>query len=398
MFTRPTTATRPVARLLLCAMSLGLAVGCGGTAGTSDPMKLVPVDSRVLVYINVVRLRQTQFKDRLLALRDRSESLKKKWNTMVQKSGLDPLRDIDTIVVAMPYHGEAKGEAGGEAAFIAIGRFNQPGIVAWFKEAAGQGFKETKHGNRTIYSNAGGNYLSFVNSTTGVVGDQNQVKKILDLADHKGQSAAQSPKLVELKNRVTGNQTAWGVVAVPEEVTKRAKDSDSPLKAVTAIVASVDFAAGMEIDFRGDCADENEAKTLTDKFNNLVKELLESPMFGSLGFGGFVSELKGTQEGKVFHVRGNLPQAKLDDLIKKVEEAFKAKLGDLPRIKLPSTEEGGPKIDDKAPASEPSTDTKDEGKGDEPKAGSSDDGLPSLKLNMPGGGSKAKRRPSLLGQ
>jgi hypothetical protein len=396
--TRSTTAARPLARLLLCALSLGVAVGCGGKAGISDPMKLAPADSRLLVQVNVARLRQTQFKDRLLALRDRSEGLKKKWDKLVQKSGLDPMRDIDTVMLAMPYQGEAKGESG-EAAIVVMGRFNQPAIIGWFKEAAGQAYKETKHGNRTIHSNANGNYMSFINSTTGVVGDLNQVKKILDLADGKGQSAAQTPKLVELKNRVTGNQTAWGVVSVPEEVSKRAKDSDSPFKAVVAIVASVDFAAGMELDFRADCSDDNEAKSLTDKFNNLVKELLESPMFGSLGLGGIVSELKGTQEGKVFRVRGNLPQQKVEDLIKKVEEAFKAKLGELPRIKLPSTTEGGPKIDDdKAPASGPTTDTKDEGKGDETKAAPGGDDLPSLKLNMPGGGAKGKRRPSLLGQ
>jgi len=394
--TRPTTAARQVARLLLCALSLGFAVGCGGKAGISDPMKLVPADSRMVVNINMSRLRQTQFKDRLLALRDRSESLKKKWETLVQKSGMDPVRDIDTIVVTMPYQGEREG---GEAALIAMGRFNQPALVAWFKDQAGKDYKQTQHGNRAIHSNAAGNHLAFINSTTGVAGDLNQVKKILDLADGKGQSAAQTPKLVELKSKVTGNQTAWGVVSVPDEVLKRAKDSDSPFKAVTAIVATVDFAAGMEVDFRAECADDNEAKSLTDKFNNVVKELLESPMFGSLGFGGIVSELKGAQEGKVFRVRANLPQQKLDDLIKKVEEAFKAKLGELPKIKLPSTAEGGPKLDDdtKPPASLPA-DTKDEGKGDEAKAAPDGDGMPSLKLNMPGGGTKAKRRPSLLGQ
>jgi hypothetical protein len=393
--TRPTTAARQSARLLLCVLGLGLAVGCGGKAGISDPMKLVPTDSRLVVQVNMARLRQTQFKDRLLALRDRSEGLKKKWETLVQKSGLDPVRDVDTVVLAMPYTGQKEG---GEAAIIAMGRFNQQAIIGWFKDQAGKDYKTAQHGSRTIHSNAGGNHLAFINSTTGVAGDLNQVKKILDLADGKGQSAAQNPKLVELKSRVTGNQTAWGVVAVPDEVLKRAKDSDSPLKAVTAIIATVDFAAGMEVDFRAECADDNEAKSLTDKFNNVVKELLESPMFGSLGLGGIVSELKGAQEGKVFRVRANLPQQKLDDLIKKVEEAFKAKLGELPKIKLPSTAEGGPKLDDdQQPASQPA-DTKDEAKGDGTKAAPDGDGMPSLKLNMPGGGTKAKRRPSLLGQ
>jgi hypothetical protein len=390
-------------RILLCAVGAILATGCGGKAGVSDPMKLAPADSRLLVQINVSRLRQTQFKDRLLQLRDRSASLKKKWDGMVQKSGLDPLRDIDTVLVAMPYQSDqAKGAMSGEAAVILLGRFNQPAIVAWYKEQAGQGFKESKHGNRSVYANAAGQNLAFVNSTTAVVGDLPQVKKILDLADGKGQSARQTQKLVELTNRVRGNQVVWGVVSVPEEVSKRAKDADSPFKAVSAIVATIDFAAGMELDFRADCTDENEAKSLTDKFNNLVKELLESPMFGSLGFGGIISELKGSQEGKVFHVVGNLPQQKLEDLIKKVEEAFKSKLGDLPRIKLPSTEEGGPKLDDnpasdKAPG-DPTTDDKASDKDDDSKAKPGEgDELPSLKLNLPGGG-KAKRRPSLLGQ
>lgn len=396
MLSRPTNAARSVARLLICVLGVGLGAGCGGKAGASDPMTLVPVETRVLVHVNVARLRQTQLKDRLLQLRDRSEGMKKKWDTMVQKSGLDPMRDIDTLVVALPYTDQAKAEPAGEAGVVLFGRFNQPSIINWFKEAYGKDVKETKHGNRTIYGKDS-THIAFINSTSGVVGDLPQVKKILDLADGKGQSARQSPQLVELSNRIRGNQVAWGVVAVPPEVQKRAKESDSPLKAVINMVVGLDFAAGMELDFRAECTDENEAKTLTDKFNNLLKEMLESPMLGSLGFGGMISELKGAQEGKLFRVRGNLPQAKLDELIKKIEEAVKAKLQDMPRFKLPSAAEGGPKIDDQAPASAPSSESKDDGKGDEAKAGSSDD-LPSLKLNMPGGATKGKRRPSLLGQ
>ena len=128
-----TVARAPWRGFLLCAVSVVLAGGCGSKAGVSDPMKLVPADSRLLVQINVSRLRQTQFKDRLLQLRDRSANLKKKWEGMVQKSGLDPLRDIDTVMLAMPYQGE---QAGGEAAVVVLGRFNQPAIVAWFKEQA----------------------------------------------------------------------------------------------------------------------------------------------------------------------------------------------------------------------------------------------------------------------
>jgi hypothetical protein len=400
---RATAARAPWRRLLLCAATIVLAGGCGSKAGTSDPMKLVPGDSRVLVQINVARLRQTQFKDRLFQLRDRSASLKKKWDGLVQKSGLDPLRDIDTVLLALPFQKQESSEA----ALVAIGRFNQPALVAWFKEQAGQGATETKHGTRTIYSDAGGHHVSFINSTTAVVGDLTQVKKILDLADGKGQSARQSPTLVELSNRARGNQVIWGVVSLPEAVRQRARETDSPFKAVSTMVATIDFAAGLELDFRADCSDENEARSLTDKFNNVIKELLESPMFGSLGFSGLVSELKGSHEGKVFRVRGSLPQQQLDDLIKKVEDAFRSKLGDLPLFKLPATEEGAPKIDDGRPVPDmaapglPTDDEASEGKGDEPKAGPGTEGggLPSLRLTPPGGTTtKAKRRPSLLEQ
>jgi hypothetical protein len=384
-------------RLLLCAVSVALLGGCGSKAGAGDPLKLVPGDSRVLLKLDVARLRQTQFKDRLLQLVERNEGAKKKLQTLVQKSGFDPVRDLDSVLLALPYGGE---KATGEGAAVLFGRFNQPALVAWFKEQAGQGYKEQKHGNRTIHSMGQDPHLCFINSTTAVAGDLALVKRILDLADGKGQSARQTPALVELTNRVPGNQVAWGVVSVPDDVKKRAQESDSPFKAVINIVLTLDFAAGLALDFRAECSDENEAKTLTDKFNNLVKELLESPMFGSLGLGAVVSALKGAQEGKTFRVRGNLPQQQLDDLIKKIEEAFKSRLegGGMPRIKLPTQTEGGPKLDDTAPASNKAGDDKGtEGKSDETKASSGDEGVPSLKLNMPGG-TKGKRRPSLLGQ
>jgi len=165
------------------------------------------------------------------------------------------------------------------------------------------------------------------------------------------------------------------------------------VKGVATMVATVDFAAGMDIDFRADCDNEAEAKSLTDKFNNLVQELQQSALLGGLGFGGMLSQVKGNQEGAVFHAHGSLQQQQLDDLMKKIEAAFKSKLGSggMPRLQLPSAGQGGPATsgeDDKGAA-----------KGGDAKAGPSGGDLPQLKLQLsPPGAAREQHRPSLLGK
>jgi hypothetical protein len=371
--------------VFLCALLLSLASGCKSkTAAAVDPLTLTPGESRMIVQVDVARLRQTQFKDRILQIINRSESFKKRWDMLSQKAGLDPMRDLDKITVAMPYQGD---QGGSDAGAILYGRFKEPTFLAWFKGEAGGRDKETKYGNRFIYSDADGTYhLTFLKPTTLVIGSLRWVKQVLDLADGKGTSARATPALVSLVNRVKGNQVVWAVVTVPEQARTRAKEADSALKAVGSMVATIDFAAGMEIDFLADCDTDTDARILTDKFNSTVKELKESPFLAGLGFGTIMAQFKGSQEAKVFHAHGTMQQQQLDDLTKKLEEAFKAKMaeGGLPRIKLPTPEAGGPSS---APSSEGS------------KAGQGSTELPQLKLKLsPPGGAREKRRPSLLGK
>ncbi|HEY3356667.1 MAG TPA: hypothetical protein VGQ83_25680 [Polyangia bacterium] len=378
--------------LLLVAVAV---TGCGSKGGAGgDPLKYLPAEASMVVDINLGRLRQTQFKDRLLQLRDRSESLKKSYNDLAQKAGLDLLRDVDSLAIGLPYQ-----PASSDMALVAIGRFNQDSIITWFKTREGAKIKDEKHGKHTVYLDEDRNYyLSFLSSTTLLVGSKDWIHKMLDLADGKGQAVRSRADMADLFARVKPNQVVWLAARFPEDLRKKAKEADSAFKGVTGVIATVDFAAGMELDFRADTEADADASRLTEKFNNLVKEMRESPWLGALALTPMLQDVKGAQEGKVFHARAALPQQQLDELIKKIEEIVKQKLGDMPRLQLPGPEQGGPSggepssLPAKPGASAPAP---AEG---EPKAapGGGTPELPQLKLSPPGG-AKEKRRPGLLG-
>jgi hypothetical protein len=387
-------STRAVLRRTALLAGLALlsvvtaASGCGGKgAGGGDPLKLLPTDSSMVIEVNVARLRQTQFKDRLLQLRDRSETLKKGWDNLVQKSGLDPMRDIDHIALGLPYQPQSS-----DMGVVIIGRFNQNGIVTWFKGREGAKVKEEKRGQYTVYFDEEKNYyLTFPSSTVLMLGSKDWIGKMLELADGKGQSVRTRPDMADLINRRKPNQVVWLVARFPKELMQRAKESDSAFKGVTGLIADVDFAAGMELQFQAETEADADAARLTEKFNSMVKELRESPLVGALALAPMLNDVKGTQQGKVFTARATLPQQPLDDLIKKVEDLVKQKMNEMPRFQFPSPAEGGPQV----PSSQP--EKPDPSGAAEPKTPPPGVGeMPKLQLTPPGA-TKEKRRPGLLG-
>jgi len=363
--------------------------GCGSKAKEQgEPLALMPGDARLLGRVDVARLRQTQLKDKLLALRDRHEELRARWQGMAEKTGFDPLRDLDTVLFAlMPRANPEQGEDE-QVVAVAVGRFNQPAITSWFKDRTKGAATEKPHGKRVIVHDDSA-AMAFVDSRTLVFGDLPSVERVLDLADGKGKSLSQSPMLLELTKRVKPNQVVSVVLTIPEEVRKRAEES--PLKSLTSMIISLDFAAGMDLDFQGDCPDEKESKSLAERFNGTIKELLESPLFGSLGMGALIAGLKAHNEGKVLVVRGNVPPQQLDSIIRRIEELARGKLAEMPRLPLTTASAGG--LGGVA-ASMPASQSTQSNKGLEPDKG---EGFPSLRLVPPGEGTK-KKRPSLLGQ
>jgi hypothetical protein len=374
--------------LLLCA------TGCGGRSPSGgEPLKYLPGDASMVLTVNVARLRQTQFKDRLLALRDRSEPLRKAWESLAQKAGLDPLRDVDAVVAGLPYQPSSS-----ELGVVIVGRFNQAGVLSWFKGREGAKVREEKHGTRTFYADDDHNYyVSFVDSKTLFFASKDWIRKMLDLADGKGQAVRSKPEMTDLLNRARGNQVVSLVARFPEELRQRAKESGSSFSGVNAIVGTIDFAAGMELDFRADAETAKEASQLTDKFNEAMRELRDSPMLGALALTPLLKDVTAAAEGKVFHLRATLPQQQLDDLIKKVEELIKSRMGDLPQLRVPGPEPdalGGPGTKEPGAPKEPSGAKEPGGAAEEPKAAPEGD-LPQLKLAPPGA-KREKRRPGLL--
>ena len=121
--------------LLLCGVLALSATACKSTSGSGaakEDLALVPKETGIILMANVARMRNTAMWRKVLDIRDNDPKAKKDTDEFIQKCGLDPFTQIDSLFVAFPQAG------GGDKEFAAIlrGKFNEAKLVECARDQA----------------------------------------------------------------------------------------------------------------------------------------------------------------------------------------------------------------------------------------------------------------------
>jgi hypothetical protein len=266
---------------------------------------------------------------KLLDLRDSDPSSKKEYDEFVQKCGLDPFKQIDSVFMAFPQQNGATKEF----AAILRGSFNEQKLVSCAKEQAqkdGSDVAVSEYNGKKLYTDTkkGEAFAAFLDGKTVVIGGKEWIKRVIDLQGKKepGGSAKDNEALMSLVKRARTNDALWGAGLVPQAARDALKGDPHLAAAATMkdVFGSVDFASGVAADINVDNATENDAKELAAKATAQLLEVKKSPQLMMMGMSGFLDGIKVDSKGATFHVGVNLNQQQVDDLISRIKGLLKS--------------------------------------------------------------------------
>jgi hypothetical protein len=304
-----------------------LAPACKKTSGTGaakEDLLLVPKDSQTLLMANITRMRSTAVWRKIEDIRDHDDASKKDYQDFVQKCGLDPLKQVDSVFVAVPQvSSETK-----EFAAILRGTFNEQKLVQCAQDQTkkeGGELVTTEYAGRKLYNDSKqpSVLVTFLDGKTIVVGGSAWIKKVIDLQSGKpGEaSAKQNEGLAALMKRAKTSDAIWGAGIVPQ-TTRDSFKSDPNLSAMATmkdVFGSIDFASGFAMDLNIDTATDNDAKELVTKVNVQLAETRKNPQVMLMGLSTVLDGVKTEAKGPTFHLTVSYNQQQVDDLVNRIK-------------------------------------------------------------------------------
>jgi hypothetical protein len=310
--------------LVLVGTSGCSSCGAGGAGGAKEDLQLVPKETDILLSANLKRMRNTAMWRKLLDTRDESASAKKDMDEFVQKCGLDPFAHIDSAFAAFP-HSSPSGEK--EFAVILRGTFNEAKLVECARDQAkkdGNELAESEYGGKKLYTSTKSGqqaFATFLDPKTIALGGKEWIKKVVDLAAGKGESAKANEQLTGLIKRTKTADGLWGVGTVPQETRDKLKNDPSLSSAASMkdVFGSVDFAAGLAADLNVDTGADADAQEMVKKITDQITEARKNAQVMMMGLGTFLDGVKVEAKGPTFHATITLNQQQVDDLFNRAK-------------------------------------------------------------------------------
>lgn len=323
--------------LVFCGLVALSTTACKKTSGTGaakDDLALVPKETNIILMANVSRMRNTEMWRKMIDVRDSDAQSKKEYEDFVQRCQLDPFKQIDSVFLAFPQTAEtAPGQPTDQKEFAAIlrGTFNEQKLVECAKEQAkkdGRDLTAIDYNGKKLYTDTqkGEAYGTFLDNKTAVIGGKEWVKKVVDLAAGKGESAKKNTDLEALMKRVKTNEALWGAGLVPQSTRDQFKNDPrlSSASSMKDIFGSVDFASGVSAEINVDTGSEADAKDLAAKATSQLADVRKSPQFMMMGLAQYLDGIKIESKGPTFRVALSYNQQQVDDLINRVKGLLKS--------------------------------------------------------------------------
>src|SRR5215831_15138854 len=245
-----------VNRINLVVALLAATAGCK-RGGGADSMALVPKESTIVFSVNFDRLHGSktwaQVKD---AVND--PSTKKDYDEFVQKTGLDPLTQVNGLT------GGFSRPAGAKPTFAVVikGKFDKKKIIDYARGKAKEegktgDLKTEQYGGKTVYGENDDAAVAFLDGSTIVVGGRDWVHKVIDVAAGKAESVKKNDSVQALVSKAHTDQAMWAVGEVP------AGEGSLPTGGeIKAIAVSIDLQDGLKAELNGQAPSPNDAQKI----------------------------------------------------------------------------------------------------------------------------------------
>ena len=324
----------PLPLLIVVAVGLAASASCRGgcrrskeadvVAAVKGRLALFPIAARVVVSIEVARLRDSPAAAKLSTLASESQADKDTLASFQRRTGLDPVKQISSLTIAFP----EEARAGGEFGVVLRGDlFDETKLVAYARDElqkSGDDLVATKRGRFTLWSSRRDPAVSgfFIDKQTFVLGGGSWGQRMAELADtaRPGDSAATNLDLVHLVERAAASHAIWGAALVPEE-TRRTLAADPQLgeaASISTLYGGIDLGKGLEAELKADVATAAGAKSLASKVTESLRDAKRNPQVLMLGLGPYLDGLSAKSADSTFELHVSLSDTAVDDLVGRI--------------------------------------------------------------------------------
>jgi hypothetical protein len=324
----------PVVLVVVAALAFASCRGaCGRADRAAGPLEgrlaLLPIDTRSVVALDFDQIRRAPFAAKLSTLAASSPEDEKRLAAFSKRTGLDPVRQIDSIVVGFPEEARLHGEMG---VVVRAERFDESRLVAYVRDTLqkdGDDLVTKLHGRRTLWATRKDPSLAgfFLDGRTLVIGGGGWAERMADLADGApaSGSAETNLELVELCSRAAAGHSIWAGAIVPVELRRQLQQDPrfESAASVTRMSLGINLGTGLEVAFTADLADPSEAKVLVAKVSETVQGAKRDPRVLMLGLGPELDGITSRVEGSTFSLKLALGEAQVNDLLDRASAFLK---------------------------------------------------------------------------
>lgn len=320
---------------VVAGLSVAGAVSCrGGCGGGARPetrplggrLALFPIETQFVAAIDFTKLRATPVAAQLAGLAARSAADQQQIDAFTQRTGLDPLKQIDSLLVGFPDEARRRGEL---ALVMRASRFDQARLVAYARDTlqkTGDDLVSTPRGHVILWSARKDPGVAgfFLDDRTFVLGASGWAEKMADLSGGgapAGASAETNLELVGLCQRAAQDgdhpHALWAAALISAE-TRRRFQTDPELKnaaSVLRMALGIDLQAGLEAALTADLSTPAEAQALASRVTETLRDAKRNPLVLMGGLGPDLDSVTTRAEGATFRLRLSLGEAQVSDLL-----------------------------------------------------------------------------------
>ncbi len=242
-----------------------------GSATAESMLQFIPKDARGVIMIDFQRAWATDAGQKALA----DPKTKAKLGEFIQKSGIDPAKDLYFLAVAMSGAFPTGSTQG--VAILNI-KYNKDALLAKLKAEA-KGLQEETYNGVTIYKNFDGGEAkgespegAFLDDSNIALGTDAGLKAVIDLRQKKGESVLKSPEMAAVLKNVNKSAICWMGFAIPAELVKKAAENPM-LKAVEGVTGITMAFDTMNKDFVADIRTMGGTKEQNTNLANMLTGL-----------------------------------------------------------------------------------------------------------------------------
>lgn len=276
-----------------------------------------------MLAIDFARLRASPLWERLAPLVSANPADKAQLDELTRRTGFDPLKQIDALVVAFPE--EARN--GGAMGLVLRGRgFDETRLVAYVRDQVakqGDDLFSFRRAGRTLWATRKQPTMAafFADDRTLVLGAGGWAEKMAESGQGRGPSGAEAnPELAHLVERAGIDNPLWAAAIVPA-ATRAALAADPNLASgagVNRLALGVGLGTGLHAKLAADLSTRDQAQALATQVTDAVRAAKQSPQVLLMGVGPYLDGVTALANGLSAEVMVNLTTPQVNDSIERL--------------------------------------------------------------------------------